>query len=453
MEKMTETNQIKKCPYCGQEILTFAKKCRYCGHWIEGDETHMMRCHACGELIDRNSESCPYCGEQIGKESAKPFGDALSGFKTESEANVRKVETPSGSYVKAEEPSVAKEPTEPMSFTQVVKRCYRLLPIYEGRASRREFWWFALFSVLVNIVLLLICALIGYVCHSLAATLIVAFLGNLALMLPALSAGTRRLHDVGKSGWWWFIGYVPIAGPFVLLYYLAKKSDDDNEYGAVDYDTEVKPKATTRDKVITGIVTGVTLIVLIVNLLFMHTVNQYFGGDMGSLDTESFENEADDSTQEEADEISDESEERTEEDVVKTRVKKIYNYILNSRDGTDSEKMFFDPEFREAYDKVKGIDSKLEGESGLLDYDIWSQSNGAALNEVQIKNVTFNSSKTATVNVILLNEGESVRQIKLKMQKVDDEWYVHDFIYGDDSSLLYKMKAYIILVGEESENE
>ncbi len=450
---MTENNQIKKCPYCGQEILTFAKKCRYCGHWIEGDETHMMRCYACGELIDRNSESCPYCGEQIGKETAMPFGDVLSESKTESEANVRKDETPSGSSVKPEEPSVAKDPTKSMSFTLAVKRCYRLLPIYEGRVSRREFWWFALFAVLVNIALLLICALIGYVCHSLAATLIVAFLGNLALMLPALSAGTRRLHDVGKSGWWWFIAYVPIVGPFVLLYYLAKKSDDDNEYGAVDYDTEEIPKATTRDKVITGIVTGVTLIVLVGNLLFMHTINQYFGGDIGSFDTELFEDEAEDSTEDETDEIYDESEESTEEDVVKTRVKKIYNYILNSRDGTGSEKMFFDPEFRDAYDKVKAIDDKDEGMEGVLDFDIWSQSNGAALDEVQIKNVTFKSSKTATVNVILLNEGESVRQIKLIMQKVDDEWYVHDFCYSDGRSLLNIMNAYIALVGEESENE
>lgn len=57
--------QLKKCPYCGKEILGVAKKCRYCGKWIDGDHAHMTTCSSCGEKVDKTSKECPYCGEPL----------------------------------------------------------------------------------------------------------------------------------------------------------------------------------------------------------------------------------------------------------------------------------------------------------------------------------------------------------------------------------------------------
>ena len=53
----------------------------------------------------------------------------------------------------------------------------------------------------------------------------------LALVVPGIAVGVRRLHDIGKSGWWMLISFIPYVGGFVLLYFMCKKSAEDNEYG------------------------------------------------------------------------------------------------------------------------------------------------------------------------------------------------------------------------------
>ena len=64
------SEEMKKCPHCGQEILSVAKKCKYCGEWIETphnntDISEQVQCPICGEMIDHNTEYCPYCKENV----------------------------------------------------------------------------------------------------------------------------------------------------------------------------------------------------------------------------------------------------------------------------------------------------------------------------------------------------------------------------------------------------
>lgn len=99
---------------------------------------------------------------------------------------------------------------------------------FNGRSSRSEFWWFELFEVIIGIVL-------GIVfCWSQNALNIASGLVSLALLLPNLGLAIRRLHDIGKSGWWIFIGLIPLVGGIILLVWWCKDSQpSENEYGPI----------------------------------------------------------------------------------------------------------------------------------------------------------------------------------------------------------------------------
>jgi uncharacterized membrane protein YhaH (DUF805 family) len=106
-----------------------------------------------------------------------------------------------------------------MDFKQAITTCFRKYADFTGRASRPEYWWFALFSVLVSLV---VSGLLGDW---------MGMLVNLGLLLPSLAAGTRRLHDMGKSGWFQLVWLVPFIGWAVMIYWLVQPTAGPNEYG------------------------------------------------------------------------------------------------------------------------------------------------------------------------------------------------------------------------------
>ena len=91
-----------------------------------------------------------------------------------------------------------------MNFMQAIQSCLSQYATFSGRASRSEFWWFFLFQILA----LIVSGMLGDVAYSILALL---------LLLPALAVGTRRLHDVGRSGWWQLLTITGICY-LVLLY-------------------------------------------------------------------------------------------------------------------------------------------------------------------------------------------------------------------------------------------
>lgn len=113
-----------------------------------------------------------------------------------------------------------------MNFIDAVKTC--LLEKYvnfNGRARRSEYWYFCLFQVIVVWIVMGICLAIGGIEW-------IANILSLAFFLPALGVSVRRLHDVGKSGWWYLIAFVPLVGGIYLLYLSCKDSEyGENEYG------------------------------------------------------------------------------------------------------------------------------------------------------------------------------------------------------------------------------
>lgn len=113
-----------------------------------------------------------------------------------------------------------------MSFAESVRTVLSKYATFSGRARRSEFWWFALFVAVINIVLSALAAALGgatpdpvtgQTSAGGAAVGILSLLVGLALLLPGLAVTVRRLHDTDRSGWWWFIALVPFVGAIVLL--------------------------------------------------------------------------------------------------------------------------------------------------------------------------------------------------------------------------------------------
>lgn len=92
-----------------------------------------------------------------------------------------------------------------------------------GRATRKEYWMFVLFYILFDIFFKLIDLSFG--------TEWISVIYSLLLLLPLLGLSTRRLHDIGRSGWWQLLIFIPIIGILVLLYFYISQSDGNNQYG------------------------------------------------------------------------------------------------------------------------------------------------------------------------------------------------------------------------------
>ncbi len=90
---------------------------------------------------------------------------------------------------------------------------------FDGRARREEFWYFTLFSVLVSIVLSILNPKLSIIY-------------SLAIFVPTIAIGARRLHDTDRSGWWQLLELIPIVGIIVLIvFWCLDGQKGDNRFG------------------------------------------------------------------------------------------------------------------------------------------------------------------------------------------------------------------------------
>jgi uncharacterized membrane protein YhaH (DUF805 family) len=107
-----------------------------------------------------------------------------------------------------------------MSFGEAIRACLRKYAEFTGRARRSEFWWFFLFTLIVE---------------SVATSLVDQDFGNavsLVFLLPVLAAASRRLHDTDHSAWSLLLVLIPIVGWIVLIVWLATEgTESHNRFG------------------------------------------------------------------------------------------------------------------------------------------------------------------------------------------------------------------------------
>ncbi len=108
---------------------------------------------------------------------------------------------------------------------------FRKYAVFNGRATRSEYWYFTLFNILVVGVFGLIDQVMGTFNFD-ASYGPLSAIYTLAMILPGLGVSIRRLHDTGRSGWWFMITIIPVVGLLVFLYFALLDSDPNpNQYG------------------------------------------------------------------------------------------------------------------------------------------------------------------------------------------------------------------------------
>lgn len=148
----------------------------------------LIKCPECGANVSDQAPKCPQCGAPI---NANAPSSSQSPLKTFFAYNLR-----------------------------VLKQKYAT---FNGRARRKEFWYFALLYAIVDVILRIISAAID--------TYILCWIWELATLIPYLAVGTRRLHDINKSGWWQFIALTVVGLIPLFIWWATEGEGDTNQYG------------------------------------------------------------------------------------------------------------------------------------------------------------------------------------------------------------------------------
>ena len=119
-----------------------------------------------------------------------------------------------------------------MSFQDAIRTCLqRKYADFHGRARRSEYWFFILFTAIVGAVGGILDAIFGTRSEMYSGTGPIQGLLQLALLLPTLAVGARRLHDTSRSGWWLLIGLIPLVGWIILIVFFVQDSHPANQHG------------------------------------------------------------------------------------------------------------------------------------------------------------------------------------------------------------------------------
>ena len=107
---------------------------------------------------------------------------------------------------------------------------------FSGRARRTEFWMFILFNAIIGLALIMVGAIAAAISNS-GSTFFIGIvllcIYNLAIIIPSLAVIVRRLHDIGKSGWCYFVGLIPLVGAIILfVWYCTDSQAGENKWGA-----------------------------------------------------------------------------------------------------------------------------------------------------------------------------------------------------------------------------
>lgn len=106
-----------------------------------------------------------------------------------------------------------------MNFQQAIRRVFSNYATFSGRARRAEYWWWVLFMILASLVVGILDAALFDGMGRMQDNGPLSAILSLVLLLPSLAVGARRLHDTGRSGWWLLLGFIPLIGTIILIWW------------------------------------------------------------------------------------------------------------------------------------------------------------------------------------------------------------------------------------------
>lgn len=159
-----------------------------------------MFCNQCGTKIEEGMSFCTNCGAQV----VTTEQSVQEGYV------MQETMQDNASYTQGAAPAS-------VSFGEAIKLFFANYTNFTGRSTKSEYWWAFLFNFLVSMVTSRIPVIGGLI--------------SVALLIPGLSVGVRRLHDTGKKWTYMLIGLIPLVGTILLIIQYCKDSDGDNQWG------------------------------------------------------------------------------------------------------------------------------------------------------------------------------------------------------------------------------
>lgn len=106
-----------------------------------------------------------------------------------------------------------------MTFGESISTCFSKYAAFDGRASRSEYWWWFLFTCLASMATAMVSET-------------VSGLFSLAVLLPSLAVGARRLHDTDRSGWFLLLWLIPVIGWLIVVFFAVQESKEPNRFSS-----------------------------------------------------------------------------------------------------------------------------------------------------------------------------------------------------------------------------
>jgi uncharacterized membrane protein YhaH (DUF805 family) len=121
-----------------------------------------------------------------------------------------------------------------MGFGEAVRTCWKKYGDFDGRAGRAEFWWWVLFTAIVQTIAAVVLTVLLIVAQNFGfiqwLAVIIFMVVILALILPSIAVSVRRLHDRDLSGWWYLLGFVPLGSIVLFVWYVLPGTPAPNRF-------------------------------------------------------------------------------------------------------------------------------------------------------------------------------------------------------------------------------